>query len=258
MDSRHALPSCYLYPKEHLWMTSTGYFYNNIWYPRHCYRAFGRDVRQCLHGTRLVITGDSTTLAWYKFLQSNLSCSQVSGSWPKNKWHRKNICVIRSINFTMEWLPHGQPFYGGTMWHTNKYTISPIARHINELNSDVRTIIVIHLYIHFTAYHHNIFRDRVRLISKSVRDLFLRNKNATVLIKGPHTYSTTSLGSDCLNDYFGYLYRDILFEEFQGLHDRVIYTDQKDMTIAKCITSHHPPQEVVTESVYQMLSYICE
>ena len=249
-----------MYPKQHLWTSkaTSGYFYNNTWNLYYCKRASQKYVKQCIQNTRLLLTGDSTTLAWYEFLRDQLNCSQTSGRWPKEKWHKRNVCIISSINFTMEWLPHGQPFFGGTKWHTFRYTTTPISKYISEIGSDINTIIVIHLYIHFTAYHHSVFRDRVRLISKSVRELFQRNKNAKVIIKGPHTYLNTSLGSDCLNDYYGYVYRDILAEEFKGLHDKIIYMDQKDMTIAKDITSHHPPKEVVREAVHQMFSYLCE
>ena len=60
-----------------------------------------------------------------------------------------------------------------------------------------------------------------------------------------------------MNDFFGYPYRDIIYEEFTGLHDKVVYMDQKDMTTSESNKDLHPSEEIVRESVYQLFSYIC-
>ena len=175
----------------------------------------------------------------------------------KEKWHKRSICTVPSLNFTMEWLPHAQPFCVGG-FDTNKYTLNSMLRHLNEINDDGKYVFVIHSFMHIVPYHHSVFRERMRRLSNAVKDFLQRNKRAKVLIKGPHTYFNTPAASQRLSDYFGYLYRDIMYEEFLGLHDKVIYMDQKDMTIAKALTWNHPPVEVVREAIYQMFSYICQ
>ena len=261
MSIHQNLLACNTYPRQDLWTESrpTGYFYNNTWKLHHCNGPSGNDFKECLRDTRLLITGDSTTRPWYSFLCKTFSCTQTTESWTTAKWHKRSTCYNSSYNLTIQWLPHAQPFFSfpDDRWDTYKYTVGSITRHINELDSNIKAIIVIHMYVHLAAFHHSVFRERIRLVSNSIRLYLIRNKNAKILIKGPHTYATTSIGNDCMSDYIGYLYRDIMFEEFQGLHERVTYMDQKDMTIAKNVYSHHPPDEVIRGAVYQMLGYIC-
>ena len=233
----------------------TGFFYNNTWHLLHCQSPGYSVYRQCLNRTRLMISGDSTSRQWYKFFQKNLQCEQITEKWTTEKWHRKSICIVPAINFTLEWLPHAQPFFPGEEWDNQKFGIYSIAKNIDSLQySSTKTYFVIHMHMHMTAFHHSIFRDRMKRISKSVRDLLKINKNVTFLIKGPHTYNRAKQ----LDDYYGYIYKDIMFQEFQGLHDKVVFMDQKDMTIAKALIRNHPRKDVVRGAVFQMLDYICE
>lgn len=257
LQERNHLPPCHSYPRHMLWnkVEPTGFFYNNTWHLLHC-QAPGYSVyRQCLNRTRLMISGDSTSRQWYRFFQQNLQCKQITEKWTTKKWHRKSICIVPAINFTLEWLPHAQPFFPGEEWDNQKYAIHSIAKNIDSLKySSTKTYFVIHMHMHMTAFHHSIFRDRMKRISKSVRDILKINKNVIFLIKGPHTY----IRAKQLDDYNGYIYNDIMFEEFQGLHDKIVFMDQKDMTIAKALIKNHPPMDVVREAVFQILDYVCE
>ena len=78
------------------------------------------------------------------------------------------------------------------------------------------------------------------------------------MIKGPHTYKIPDLRGNRLNDYFGYVYKDIMFKAFEGLHDKIVFMDQADMTTAKGLVKNHPPEDVVKEAVFQMFDYICK
>ena len=241
-------------------MKPSGFFYNDIWKHHHCRGSSTRDYSQCLNGTLLMITGDSTTRQWYSFILNAFHCLQYTEKWLALKWHKRSACFSQSLNFTVEWIPHAQPFFVGVDWHSNRYTMNSIERQLNELGDRKykHIFIVIHMYVHFIALHHTVFRDRARSISNSLRTLSTKQDNVKFLIKGPHTYASTNAGNDCFNDYFGFLYRDILKEEFAGLFDKVIYMDQKDMTIAKGTILHHPPDEVVREAVNQIFEYACE
>lgn len=77
------------------------------------------------------------------------------------------------------------------------------------------------------------------------------------MIKAPHTYKIKDTRGNRLDDYFGYAYKDIMMEEFEGLRDKIVFMDQKDMTIAKALTENHPPVGVVKEAVFQMFNYLC-
>jgi len=204
-----------------------------------------------LNNKSVLIFGDSTTRQWYTHVLKNWKCTPTSEKWTKDKWHKRAACVNRNDNLTVEWLPHSQPFFGVD---TNRYTRTSIARHLDETGSEAQVIAIVHIYLHTLAYHHSVFREKVRRIRPSVQDLLNRNKYAKVLVKGFHTfYDETRL----LNDYFAKLYKHILFEEFAGLHDRVVYLDHKDMTDAVGVHARHPPVTVVAAMINQMLSYIC-
>ena len=250
------LHSCIGYPKHLLWKTasSTGFFYKNQWHLHHCKRPGKHTYEHCLQGKQLLLSGDSTTRQWYSFILDKFSCQQVTEKWTIKKWCKRSVCVVPSMNFTMQWLPHTLPVIGKGM---DSETIHSIATFINEIDNETMTIFVIHMYAHLLYFHTSVFRDRMRAISISVRRLLQRNKLAKVLIKAPHTFIRSEYFKG-LNDYFGYIYRTIMYEEFQDLHDKIVYMDQKDMTIAKAVKDLHPPIEVVQESVYQLFDYICE
>ena len=260
MTDRKNLSPCSSYLKHNLWKITqpTGYFYNDTWYLHHCNGSPAKDFKLCLRDTHLMISGDSTTRQWYTYLLPYLSCKPTTEIWTKLKWHKRSACRIPSINFTMEWLPHGQPFSVGNSFEVNRYTLNAESNQIDEIKSNVKVVYIIHMFMHKLTYHHSVFTDRMRRISRSVKRLLERNKHAKVLIKAPHTFTTTPVGAQRLSDYFGYLYRDIMYEEFKGLHDKITYMDQKDMTIAKAVEPNHPPHKVVEQTVHQMFNYICD
>ena len=115
-------------------------------------------------------------------------------------------------------------------------------------------IFVIHLLCHLTAVHHDVFRDRMTHISESIRKIVEINKDAIILIKGGHTFRDFRE----VSDYYGYVYRTIMIEEFKGLYDKVVYLDNKDMTVAREVQPNHPDTLVVNAMVNQMLSYVCD
>ena len=154
------------------------------------------------------------------------------------------------MNFTLEWIPHAQPFHVGNQWDTKRYTTQSVASRISGLDSSANVIIVIHLYSHFTSYHMTVLRWRMSSISKSVKEYLNLNKNAKIFIKGPHTHKYIW----CI---FAHVYREIIFEEFKDLYDKVYYLDQADMTIATANEEVHPPDNTVGASVKRMLSYLC-
>ena len=259
MTDRESLPACSLYPRELLWQRAepTGYFYNDTWYLNHCKGLDPTAYTRCLRNTTLLLSGDSTTREWYTFLYDYLKCVPITEQWTDVKWKRKSICYVPALNFTLEWIPHAQPCFIGEVWAKDKEIFS-IPRDMEELDSDARVIFVIHLFLHIGTYHPSVFRERMRRISNSAKRLLERNKHVHILIKGPHTYLHIEHGtSKQLNDYFGYIFRDIMYEEFRDLRDKVVYMDQKDMTISKNTYHRHPPTSVVRQCVFQMFDYVC-
>ena len=205
-----------------------------------------------------MISGDSTSRQWFSFLMKYLECKLTTERWTTEKWHRKSKCFVQSLNLTIEWIPHAQPFMPGDNWDMHKYAVNCLAKDIAEIGDKQNVIFVIHMYMHFTATHHSIYQDRMQHISDSVRNLLKKNNNVTFMIKGPHTYKIPDDRGNRLNDYFGYVYKDIMLKAFKGIHDKIVFMDQAALSTAKGLVKNHPPEDVVKEAVFQMFDYICK
>ena len=205
-----------------------------------------------------MISGDSTSRQWFKFLINYFECKLTTERWTTEKWHRKSKCISPSLNLTIEWIPHALPFIPGKEWDLHKYAANCLAKEISEIGDEQNVIFVIHMYMHFTATHHSIYQDRMQHISNSVRNILQKNNNVTFMIKVPHTYKIPGYRANRLNDYFGYVYKNIIFKAFDGIHDKIVFMDQAALSTAKGIVNNHPPIDVVKEAVFQMFDYICK
>ena len=179
-----------------------------------------------------------------------LDCNQVTEKWSERAWHKRSLCYSSAMNFTAEWFPHGQPFYVGNHWDTRRYTTHPIHAYLNEVSENSKLILVVHIFSHYCNYRSEIYRDRMKLISKSAKHLLDRNKDAMILVKGPHTMNQ-------IRNYWYYHYRAIMKKEFEGIHDRVVFMEQGDMTIAKRNGPIHPELDILKEAVRQLIGYTC-
>ena len=179
-----------------------------------------------------------------------LNCSQMTEKWSAKAWHKRTLCYSSNMNFTAEWIPHGQPFYVGNRWDTRRYTTHPISAYLNEVSDISKLVIIIHMFAHYSNFRSEIFRDRMKAISKSTAHLLDRNKDVTVLVKGPHTFNQ-------VRSYFYYQYRAIMKKEFEELQDRVVFMEQGDMTIAKKSEEIHPVLDILKEAVRQLIGYVC-
>ena len=244
--------TCSSIPARQTWINDihAGYFCNNKWFPRYCRIPEKLNLQNCLKDKRLILFGDSTLRHWYTYLMNHLKCVSITEKWIKEKWHKRSSCAIKRLNFTMEWIPHAQPFHIGPEWDTNRYTTHSIADYLDGLHREANVVIVIHIFSHVNGYHMSVFRDRMRAISKSTKKILNRSKNAKVFIKGPHTHKL-------LGSMFTYAYHSIIENEFKDLHDSVYYLDQTALTIAKGNIDVHPGIDVVEAAVKEMLGYIC-
>ncbi|XP_053392038.1 NXPE family member 4-like [Mercenaria mercenaria] len=252
--------TCSMYNSSSLWRSRkpTGFFINGTWHLRHCLGFKENLYTACLRNAHLYLFGDSTTRAWYKTIIERFKCKPITEEWHKEKWHKEAECYNKHINFKAGWYPHAQPFLFGNIFEDVRYTLYSTSRRIDNIPRDERAIIVIHLFVHFLVFHHTVFKQRMQIIRKSVESILENNKKSIVMIKGPHTFDGTRFGGYRFCDYFGYLYSKILFEVFEGLHERVVILNNRDTTIAQPLKGdHHPPRNIVDAMVDQMLSYAC-
>lgn len=215
------------------------------------------NFKKCLRNKQVYLLGDSTSRNWFEFdFVPRFNCSYLTENWTKEKWHKPSKCFTKELNLTIGWYPHSQPFSVGGQ-DENSYTIYSIARRIDNIGDDEDALIVIGLFMHVVPYHHNVFKTKIMKIRESVEKILQRNSKVKIFIKAPHTYTSTPSGAVRLNDFFGYVYTNIMYEAFLGLHDKVIFLNNMDTSDALRLQWNHPPREVVTVMVDQMLSYIC-
>ena len=187
------------------------------------------------------------------YIVKRWACHQTTQTWRQEQWRTPKRCVNTKHNFSVDWLTHSYPYFGR---YTQKYSTS-ISRHLDKIDSDENVVALIHVFAHLLAYHPSVFREKMRRIRPSVANLLNRNKFVKILIKGPHTFYNTPAGPDRLSDYFGAVYKHIMYDEFKGIHDRVTYLNQKDITDAMGEINNHPRESIVAAMVEQMLAYLC-
>ncbi|XP_060558851.1 NXPE family member 1-like [Ruditapes philippinarum] len=250
---------CSQYNITKLWQSrkATGFFYKGKWNFRNCLGFQQTHDVNCLKDSRLYLMGDSTLRAWYASIIKRFKCLPTTEKWQNEKWHKMAECLNKKLSFKAGWYPHAQPFFVGQGWDDVRYTLYSTSRRIDNIPLNERAIIVIQLYLHFVAFHHSVFKERMAIIRRSIERLFLKNKKAIVMIKGPHTFTNTPAGSVRLSDYFGFVYSKIIYEVFDGLLDRIVLLNNKDTTIARHEKWNHPPDDTVNYMIDQMLDYTC-
>ena len=240
--------NCSDYDLKKLWTqrSPVGYFYGNHWTLTHCRPARPPDDVNCVRGKTIFLYGDSTVKQWFKELQSRFNCTN-------NFIHsddREPICWNNDVNLAARFTRHSLP---GNIVDGNigSRRLEDLVEFITE---GTVPIFLMHVYSHYTYYHHRIYRDRIKRLRSSIETILKKRPDAKFLFKGPHTMASKYLG---VSEYYAYVYRLILIEELEGLHDTVVYLDFKDMSIAKQVEDIHPKPQVVTAMVDEMLAYMC-
>ncbi|XP_046325608.2 NXPE family member 4-like isoform X2 [Haliotis rufescens] len=156
---------------------------------------------------------------------------------------------IRNVS----WHAHELPFYHGAR-HYPRY--SNQAQHImmDRLPNTTKDIVVLYLYVHFTLVHPDEFRRHVRRLVPSAKNLLARAPNVTLAVRGPHAYFR---GTQSLLSYWGLIYSDIWHEEFASLHDKIVYLDFWDLTMARPSADVHADMSIVHQMVHKMMSLLC-
>ena len=226
----------------------SGYFYNDKWHPTFCRLPDDKQCDKRVFGRHFAFFGDSTVRQWYTYMIDNLHCRQVTERWTMKAWHKLSMCVNKSLNFSTTFIPHERPLFSGDYWRKyeieEKYTLA----YLDAIQRE-NVVIVLHMFSHLTHYRTEIFQDRMNMLSSGVRRLLSRHTIPIVLIKGPHTFNS-------ILSYKYYTYRLIIKEAFKGLHDRVVFMEQGDMTIAKHNKALHPDVGMVREAIRQLMGFI--
>ncbi|XP_053376872.1 NXPE family member 4-like [Mercenaria mercenaria] len=230
----------------------TGFFYGGKWNLRNCLGTSQQRLMSCLRNRRLYLIGDSTVRQWFTAVLDRFKCKMANEDfWKCPKCQKKVQCTNKDINFETVWYQHGQPNRMKTGWYT-KNTWYSTSYHIDKIPREERAIVLIHIYLHVHGYHSDVFKQRMQIIRKSVENYLSQSKHSIVLIKAPHTHFDVPLG-----DFSGYVFSKILFDVFDGLHDKVVLLNNRDATQAQHEVPIHPRKNIVNAMVDQMMSYVC-
>ena len=236
-----------------------GYFLGGRWFRMDCKQQVhtNTSISSCLTNTTLLYIGDSNLLTYFYTLLPRIECQE-----PKEKrmhWHKPRLCTRPDINLKMTWHIHGLPYHD-TPDHWSPRSDSRLHDVINSVPDSGRYIVVVHLYTHYSAHHYKVVYDRLQSVRLATESLLRRNPDALVVIKGPHV-ETAEVKSEMkpihLGDMAGPLVRQMMVKVFQGLHDKVLYLDLWDMSIAAENKDIHPADFVKHAMIDYLLDHIC-
>ncbi|XP_067675490.1 NXPE family member 4-like [Haliotis asinina] len=236
----------------------SGYLWNWTWYVTHCRSTF-HDTPQrwneCLKFRTVWMFGDSTTRQFLFYLMKYLNLPLVTEKWLKKSWHKPSLLQSQTHNYTIFWGPHCFPFHNGIAWE-NLVSLKATHAYIDEIPNRSRDIVVIHFYLHFMAYHPDLYRWHVRRTRQSVAKLKSRAPDTLVFVKGSHAFRDHGAIIGRTDDIWGGIYDKIVEEEFIDLRDSVIFLNMWDMTVASENKMQHPNRTIVRAMVNYMMGFV--
>ncbi|CAG5136527.1 unnamed protein product, partial [Candidula unifasciata] len=218
----------------------TGYLYKGLWHSYLCRRP-ERVTKSCLRNINIIFLGDSNARQLYEDISPRSSCKeQIIKQY--SSWHKPLKCINKDLNFTLEWIPHSNPFRTSHLVWAGLDWIKASNRVIDEVPSTGRYLIHIHHYLHAASAHLSAHISMMVAIKESLSKLLKRNSNVIVVIQGAHV--AWELGSKITymqGDGLRRVFTDIHYELFKDMRDQVFYLQTADITIAALNSNAHPP-----------------
>ena len=246
---------CNTLDRKHTWSRTqpSGFYMHKIWIHTNCQPTLTRTQHgyaKCLENRHFMTIGDSNTRSFVNYLVQFL---KLQSDTKTDKFMNFYFAQSKLLNVTISWSAHGMPWY---IWDKalNSW-FKPVSRVLDSVPANNNSIILIHLWLHMARVPVEVYRTKVHNIRISAEKLLQRSPEVTIVIKGPHslTYKPELIPVD----YLHRRYYDIWLTEFSGLHDKVIYLDFWDLSVAIDNQNHHPSQNIVEDMLYIFLSYIC-
>ncbi|KAK3772477.1 hypothetical protein RRG08_043692 [Elysia crispata] len=249
-------PLCNAVAGRHTWdlPQPTGYIYNNIWYPLNC-RPHAYTTQQCFKNTEWILLGDSNLRSHYYAFSEQAGAADIQKALTK-KWHKPLSCKNESLNFSMSWGPHTQPFLNGPLLAELGSLLSSTAV-IDNLSSTGRYVIVMNHFYHISGSHLSSLHVKLVAIRDALVRLFRRNKHAIAILLSPHIswrgWSEHFGAGDMLGRHMMELEHQVFSEP--TLRDRVIYIPAWDITQAIENVDFHPSRYKLITALIQ--NYAC-
>ncbi|XP_033737959.1 LOW QUALITY PROTEIN: NXPE family member 4-like [Pecten maximus] len=250
---------CHKRSREKTWEVGTsGFYYNNNWVNINCtnqYKQTPSQYAKCLAGRHLVLIGDSNIRSYLefftKFLHLNITIGNPADHAPGLVFGYNSA---RSISAT--WRPHGVPYFAAFPYNKNVSHSHIIDSRPLNMESDNRTIVVIHLWAHFLAIPIHIVEERIRDVRKAVERLLTRAPNVTVVIKGPQSHLENQIYLQV--DFKRVSFEQIWRHEFKHLRKEVIYLDYWDITTGSLSKHLHPSRTVLKDMINTFINHVCD
>ena len=222
----------------------------NEWKINHCSAPSNEKIENCLKGKRLFLLGDSTVFHWARDLKERFNCNitvvkRGNPIYPCEGQCSSYFCEQNKLRFDL--LQHAMP---GNIYRNHSLSV---VKRILQYRHMKNVVFLLHYYGHVVREHPRLFRDRIRRTRQGIEEFLKINQDCHFFIKGGHFYEPGET-----HRYANYVFRLILIEEFEGLHDKVTYLDDVDGTIAENQVNIHPARHIVFGMVNQMLSYFCK
>ena len=253
------LPECNKLHRRKTWtdLSPSGYTKDGVWTPINCetssFKGRREDYVSCLRNFPLIVTGDSNTKLFVKFIRHVLRRPESTRQfYMSEKWDDKYPFQMKKENITISWHAHELPYFNLEMSDIQMF--SPIANILDGISAN-KAIILIHYWLHISRVPISVFRNRVHNLIQPIKNLLERSPEIKVAIKGPHSMTFYEELSPL--DYLQDIHFRVWKHELGDLIDRVIYIDQWDMTLGYSNIHHHPPFHILSEQVRVFMSYVC-
>ena len=252
--------ACTNVSKRLSWLSDGGFYLNGKWHMPFCESKMtvSKDTfRKCLQNKTMVFLGDSTIREYASFLlpdKISLLSIDIKNRNSKNRTYHPQS-TFNEYGIRIVYKKHELPFHHSNV-PVNGVT-SLATELVNLAESDIPgddLIVLMNYDTHMHAYPPDEIRVRFKRIASAVNILLHKKPTARVFYKGPHV---------CFDDsrYFdlrvSLIYKDIIFEEFKHLFDKVIYLDVWSISLAFNNEDLHPQYNAKRSQLQQFMSFIC-
>ncbi|XP_069598687.1 NXPE family member 1-like isoform X3 [Ranitomeya imitator] len=232
----------------------SGYVMKDMWYPKGCntlkYKTLD-NLNKCFMKKFIYIFGDSTLKMWLLYFQKYVKTLTPFRLYDDN-WARQLLSLDVKKNMKITWKRHTFPFLTGSYQSFKEERT--IAREIDLIRGDQRTVIVLNIGMHFRAYPIYYFIRRLYNIRRAIERLFIRSPETKVIIKTENTSSMLT-NFETISDFHASVHYFIMEIIFKDLN--VGFVNGWDMTNAFDTNEIHPPEKVIENEVRMLMTYIC-
>ncbi|XP_044134469.1 NXPE family member 1-like isoform X2 [Bufo gargarizans] len=232
----------------------SGYVIKDVWHPKGCraltYKTLD-ELHKCFTHKFIYLLGDSTLRMWMFYFQNHVKTLKPFILHEDN-WARQLLGFDVNNNMKMSWKRHTYPFISSSYqsWKEER----TIAREIDLIRGDKRTVIVLNIGVHFRAYPVYYFIKRLCNTRRAIERLFLRSPETKVIIKTENT-SPMKKNFETMSDFHASIHYFIMEMVFKGLN--IGFVNGWDMTNSFDTNEIHPSENVIENEIKMLMTYIC-